>query len=89
MYDPLLVKETNQHRLQFAFLGLGYPGSSIAKIAVLSLVVSINDAFIACDDVQEDCGIVYHSFLQFLTDRYSTVFLILGQQTHSVQNAAI
>ena len=29
----------------------------------------------------EVCGIVYHSFLQFLTDRYSTVFLILGQHS--------
>ena len=41
----------------------------------------MNDAFIACDDVEEECGIVYHSFLQFLTDRYSTVFLILGQHS--------
>ena len=42
-------------------------------------VVNINDAFITCDDVQEESGVVYHSFLQFLTDRYSTVFLIVGQ----------
>ena len=41
-------------------------------------VVSINDAFIACDDVQEECGIV---FLQFLTVLYLTVFLILGQHS--------
>ena len=47
-------------------------------------VVSINDAFIAYDDVQEECGIVFHSFLQFLTDRYSAVFLILGQHSRHI-----
>ena len=49
------------------------------KIAVLSVCRKHTDAFVACDDVQEECSIVFHSFLQFLTDRYSTVFLILGQ----------
>ena len=43
MYDPLLVKEINQHRLQFSFFAyvlfwvLETQDSSIAKIAVLSL----------------------------------------------------
>ena len=53
----------------------------LRRLEVCLLVVSTNDAFIACDDVQEECGIFYHSFLHFLTDRYSTFFLILGQHS--------
>ena len=65
-----------------AFLGLGRPRTlSLRRLQFYLWVVSIKDAFIACDDVQEKCGIVYHSFLQFLTDRYLTVFLIVGQHS--------
>ena len=86
MYNPLLVKETNEHHIQFAFLhtcfGSWRPRTlPLRRLQFCLWVVSINDAFIACDDVQEECGIVYHSFLQFLTDCYSTVFLIAGQHS--------
>jgi len=87
VYDILLVKETNEHSLQFAFLHTCFFGSwrprtlPLRRLQFCLWVVSKNDAFIACDDVQEECGIVFHSFLQFLTDRYSTVFLILGQHS--------
>ena len=87
VYDLLLVKETNQFHLQFAFLHTWFFGSwrprtlPLRRLQFCLWVVSINDAFIACDYVQEQCGIVYHSFLQFLPDRYSTVFLILGQHS--------
>jgi len=87
MYDPHLVKETNEHHLQFAFLHTCFFGSWRPRTLPLQRwqfclwVISINDAFITCDDVQEECGIIFHSFLQFLTDRYSTVFLMLGQHS--------
>ena len=91
VYDPLLVKETNEHRLQFAFFHAYFFGSwrprtlPLRRLQFCLWVVSINDDFIACDDVQEECGIIYHSFLQILTDRYSKVFLIVGQ--HSAQTS--
>ena len=79
-----LVKETNQHHLQFAFLHTYFFGSwrprtlPLRRLQFCLWFISTNDAFVTCDDVQEECGIVYHSFLQFPTDRCSTVFLILS-----------
>ena len=85
MYDPLLAKETNEHSFQFAFFIRAFwvfetQDSSIAKIAVLSLVRKHKRYFIACDDVQEECGIVYQFpsvpdrwLLECLSDRGSTL----------------
>jgi len=45
------------------FLGSCRPSTLPLRILQFGLwVVSINDAFIACDDVQEVCGIVSHKF---------------------------
>ena len=65
-----------------AFLGLGDPGlfhcedcsfvsGSYALMMLLSPVMTF----------KRSVGFFYHSFLQFLTDRYSTAFLIVGQHS--------
>jgi len=86
VYDPLLVKETNEHHLQFAFLRTCFFGSwrprtlPLRRLQFCLWVVSINDAFIACDDDQEECGIIFQfpsvpdrSLLNCLSDPGSTL----------------
>ena len=101
MYDHLLVEETNEHHLKFAFLHTCFFGSwrprtlPLRRLQFCLWVVCINDAFVTCDDVQEECGILLSQFpsvpdrslLDCLSDRGST----LSAQTslHSDAGSAV
>jgi len=82
-----LFKETNEHNHQISFLHTCYLGSSKPRNLQFRILqrcvwfVTIKFIFVACDDVQEKSGIIVQRLLQIVTDVYSILLLILGQNS--------